>query len=72
MADKRNLTLLSDAHTLRDWGLSEAEAGYLDRAVPKTLLVSASDEAELWNNRRKLFFKPVAGMAARVSTGAKS
>jgi hypothetical protein len=65
MADKRNLTLLSDARTLRGWGLSETEAGYLDRAVPETRLVSASDEAELWSNRRKLFFKPVAGHGSK-------
>ena len=65
MADKRNLILLSDAQTLRDWGLSETEAGFLDRAVPKTRLVSASDEAELWSNRRKLFFKPVAGHGSK-------
>src|SRR5699024_2184442 len=42
MANKRNLTLLSDPQTLRDWGLSEDEVGYLERAVPKTRLVSAS------------------------------
>ena len=65
MADKRNRILLSDAQPLRDWGLSETEAGFLDRAVPKTRLVSASDEAELWSNRRKLFFKPVAGHGSK-------
>ena len=78
IADKRNLILLSDPPSLRAWGLSEAEAGYLKNAVPKTRLVSASDEAALWSNRRKLFFKkcisghapessdPVHGSAARL------
>ena len=65
MADKRNLILLSDPPSLRDWGLSEAEAGYLKNAVPKTRLVSASDAAELWSARRELFFKPVAGRLPR-------
>ena len=65
MADKRNLILLSDPPSLRDWGLSEAEAGYLKNAVPKTRLVSASDAAELWSARRELFFKPVAGHGSK-------
>lgn len=65
MADKRNLILLSDSQTLRDWGLNEDEAGYLKSAVPKTRLVSASDAAELWSARRELFFKPVAGHGSK-------
>ncbi|GGE79272.1 hypothetical protein GCM10011533_34500 [Streptosporangium jomthongense] len=67
MADKRNLILLSDSQTLRDWGLNEDDAEYLESAVPKTRQVSASDAAELWSARRELFFKPVA--AARVYQG---
>jgi len=65
MADKRNLILLSDPPTLRNWGLSEEETGYLESAVPKTRLVSASDAAELWSARRELFFKPVAGHGSK-------
>ena len=65
MADKRNLILLSDPQTLRDWGLKETEAGYLESAVPKTRLVAAGDAAELWSARRELFFKPVAGHGSK-------
>ena len=65
MADKRNLILLSDPSTLRDWGLSEVEARYLESSVPKTRLVTASDAAELWGSRRELFFKPVAGHGSK-------
>jgi hypothetical protein len=65
MADKRNLILLSDPQTLHDWGLSDADARYLESAVPKTSLVSASDAAELWGARRELFFKPVAGHGSK-------
>ncbi|HDZ39012.1 MAG TPA: hypothetical protein ENH62_12105 [Marinobacter sp.] len=65
MADKRNLILLSDPQTLRDWGLNETEAGYLASAVPKTRLVAECDAAELWNARRELFFKPVAGHGSK-------
>jgi hypothetical protein len=72
MADKRNLALLSDPQTLRDWGLSDADADYLEKAVPKTRLVSASEAAELWSARRELFFKPVAGHGSKgVYRGSK-
>lgn len=65
MADKRNLILLSDARTLREWGLNATEAGYLEKAVPETRLVSAEDAETLWSNRRRLFFKPVAGHGSK-------
>ena len=72
MADKRNLALLSEPQTLRDWGLSDADADYLEQAVPRTRLVSASDAAELWSTRRELFFKPVAGHGSKgVYRGSK-
>ncbi len=65
LADKRNLTLLSDTETLREWGLDTENAELLERAVPKTRLVSRADETELWRNRRGLFFKPVAGHGSK-------
>lgn len=72
MANKRNLTLLSDPETLRDWGLSEDEVKHLECAVPKTRLVSADDSTELWSARNELFFKPVAGHGSKgVYRGSK-
>lgn len=65
LADKRNLTFLSAPQVLRDWGLSEADLGYLEQAVPSTRLVSREDASELWGARRKLFFKPVAGHGSK-------
>ena len=65
MADKRNLALLSNPKALLDWGLSKEDAGYLERAVPRTWVVSKDDAAELWSARRKLFFKPVAGHGSK-------
>ena len=65
LADKRNLTLLSAPQTLLDWGLSLADAGCLEDAVPKTRLVSSEDAAALWSARRQLFFKPVAGHGSK-------
>ncbi|NMT62090.1 hypothetical protein DIT72_01875 [Marinobacter orientalis] len=65
LADKRNLTLLSDSQTLREWGLDTEKAELLERAVPKTRLVSRDDETELWRDRRGLFFKPVSGHGSK-------
>lgn len=65
LADKRNLTLLSDPQTLRAMGLDKENAELLGQAVPKTRLVSRENETELWHHRRGLFFKPVAGHGSK-------
>ena len=72
LANKQNLTLLSDPQTLRVWGLNEAAVGYLERSIPKTRVVSRDDAAELWRTRRDLFFKPVSGYGSKgVYRGSK-
>jgi len=72
LANKQNLTLLSDSQTLRAWGLDETAVGYLERSVPRTRIVSRDDAAELWRTRRQLFFKPVSGYGSKgVYRGSK-
>ena len=72
LANKQNLTLLSDPQTLRAWGLDETEVEYLEKSVPRTKIVSRDDAAELWRTRRQLFFKPVAGHGSKgVYRGSK-
>jgi hypothetical protein len=72
LANKQNLTLLSDSQTLRAWGLDETAVGYLERSVPRTKIVSRDDAAELWHTRRQLFFKPVSGYGSKgVYRGSK-
>ena len=72
LANKQNLTLLSDSQTLRAWGLDEAAARYLEKSIPKTKLVSKDEAAALWRTRRQLFFKPVAGHGSKgVYRGSK-
>ena len=72
LANKQNLTLLSDSQTLRDWGLDEAAVECLERSVPRTKIVSRDDAAELWRTRRQLFFKPVSGYGSKgVYRGSK-
>ncbi len=64
-ADKRNLTLLSDAEFLRECGLDEASVKRLTRGVPRALAVSEENADRLWSDRRKFFFKPVMGYGSR-------
>ena len=72
LANKHNLTLLSDPQTLRAWGLNDAAAECLEKSVPRTKLVSRDEAAELWRTRRQLFFKPVAGHGSKgVYRGSK-
>ena len=72
LANKQNLTLLSDSQTLRDWGLDEAAVECLAKSVPRTKIVSRDDVAELWLTRRQLFFKPVSGYGSKgVYRGSK-
>ena len=72
LANKQNLTLLSDSQTLRDWGLDEAAVECLEKSVPRTKIVSRDDAAELWHTRKQLFFKPVSGYGSKgVYRGSK-
>jgi hypothetical protein len=70
-ADKRNLTLLSDADLLRSWGVPE-QALLALQAVPRTVHVTAENAQELWQARKDWFFKPAGGYGSKaVYRGAK-
>ncbi|UAW97570.1 hypothetical protein KEM63_12245 [Halopseudomonas nanhaiensis] len=64
-ADKRNLIEWSDFDSLQEWGLSGENIELLRRGVPRTVSVNASNEAELWQQRKNWFFKPVAGYGSK-------
>jgi hypothetical protein len=64
-ADKRNLALLSDAPALRRMGAAPEIIETLARSVPRTLAVTAQNAETLWQERRKLFFKPMSGFGGR-------
>jgi glutathione synthase/RimK-type ligase-like ATP-grasp enzyme len=71
-ANKRNMTVLSDANALRAMGVPEDLVQTLSVAVPRTVLVSTDNAAELWAERRRLFFRPVWGYGSRGTyKGAK-
>jgi hypothetical protein len=64
-ADKRNMTLISDQAALRSWGLPPEMLVELSR-VPRTVLVTATNTQDLWEARKKLFFKPAAGYGSKA------
>ncbi|RZI44526.1 hypothetical protein EGT07_03710 [Herbaspirillum sp. HC18] len=66
-ADKRNLALLSDAGQLQALGVPAHEQQILLETIPPTEVVSEANAQRLWNDRRQLFFKPVAGFGGRAA-----
>ncbi len=66
-ADKRNLVALTDDARLRAWQVPESVTHTLLTGIPRTVPVDAAHAAELWEWRRKLFFKPTAGYGGRAA-----
>jgi hypothetical protein len=66
-ADKRHLALFSDAARLQALGVPQATQRILLEHVPRTEVVDAADAQRLWDARRSLFFKPVAGFGSRAA-----
>lgn len=66
-ADKRNLIVLSDDALLAAWGCSTPDRDVLRAVVPRTELVTSDNAERLWSERRRLFFKPVAGYGSRAA-----
>ncbi len=67
LADKRNLTLLSDQEQLRAWGLGSPHLGVLQAAALPTVMVTAANAQALWQGRRAWFFKPAQGHASKAA-----
>jgi hypothetical protein len=67
LADKRNLTLLSNADLLRQWGLPKDQIDTLSTSVLKTVIVSSANADDLWRNRNALFFKPARGHGSKAA-----
>ncbi|KGB53346.1 Glutathione synthase/Ribosomal protein S6 modification enzyme (glutaminyl transferase) [Sphingopyxis sp. LC81] len=72
LADKRNLTLLSNPEELRAFGLSECDIQFLTDVIPSTMSVTTKNASELWAARRDFFFKPARGHGSKAAyRGAK-
>lgn len=71
-ANKRNLAVLSDPGLLIKLGVDAEVAETLAAGVPRTVMVSEDNAESLWNNRRRLFFKPTRGFGSKGTyRGAK-
>lgn len=66
-ADKRNLVILSDELILEKFGAAQHDIDILKNGIPKTQLVTADNAAQLWQDRKYLFFKPAAGFGSRAA-----
>ena len=66
LANKRNLTLLSDPVSLGAFGLSPEIQRRLAAGVPRTQLVTPENAEALWQARKGLFFKPVSGHGSKA------
>ncbi len=64
-ADKRNMVVLSDQAVLASWGLSADHLSAL-AGIPRTVLVTPDKAEQLWNDRRRLFFKPAGGYGSKA------
>jgi hypothetical protein len=65
LADKRNLSLLSDQALLESWGVEPRLRAQLS-AVPRTVLVTPDSAEALWQARKNLFFKPSGGHGGKA------
>src|SRR5680860_469940 len=65
LADKRNLSLLSDSSMLEAWGV-EPELRNQLKAIPRTVLVTPENADALWKSRKDMFFKPTSGHGGKA------
>jgi hypothetical protein len=66
-ADKRNLVALTDTRLLRAWGVPERMISRLHSGIPRTLNVEPANAESLWNERKRLFFKPATGYGSKAA-----
>ncbi len=66
-ADKRNLTLLSNADELDKLGVAHSVAEVLLNGIPRTVIVEPAQAENLWLQRRQLFFKPMTGYGGKAA-----
>ncbi|WP_141701737.1 hypothetical protein [Methyloceanibacter marginalis] len=65
LADKRNMSVLSNSVMLESWGAAGERLARL-QAVPPTVLLTSENAADLWQRRKTLFFKPSSGHGSKA------
>ena len=66
-ANKRHLVPLSDPDFLHRIGVPEASRAVLAQVVPPTLLLTPHNAEQLWTERKRYFFKPLAGYGSKAA-----
>lgn len=66
-ADKRHLSVLSNATQLRHWNVAEDAIERLAAGVPETRLLEAEERDQFWAQRKGYFFKPVDGYGSKAA-----
>lgn len=66
-ADKRNLAFLTDPQRLHALGVPPSTQEVLLTGIPRTEVLNPAHAERLWNDRRRLFFKPTAGWGGRAA-----
>lgn len=64
-ANKNNLILLSDANALAELGADRLTIAALQRYVGRSVSVGEDNADDLWRERKRWFFKPVAGFGGK-------
>ncbi len=66
-ANKRHLVALSDPDFLTQLGVSADEKAMLAQVVPPTRLLTPDNAEQLWAERKRYFFKPLAGYGSKAA-----
>ncbi len=66
-ANKLNLVTLSSESVLNDFSVSKKAMETLLVGIPKTEEVTLGNADELWERRRRLFFKPLLGYGSKAT-----
>jgi hypothetical protein len=66
-ANKRHLVALSDPDVVAQLGLSVQAQAVLGQVVPRTLLLTPANADLLWAERKRYFFKPLAGYGSKAA-----
>jgi len=72
LADKRRMVLWSDRQALAAMGLATADQNLLLQLVPQSRLLADYNPDQLWEERKKLIFKPVDRFGSRGVLMGKS
>ena len=66
-ANKRHLVTLSDPQWVAQQGLTESARVVLAHVVPQTQLLTPANADQLWQGRKRYFFKPLSGYGSKAA-----